>query len=178
MQINPALCQRKKATRKPGSSAGEWGGGAGPTLHGHSPIYAPSQSKSGFLDQSFLSTAFTAGKSLQYKTSSKSIAHRKPEYHLIAMAETDTFLAKPSGNCCLKGSLHEGAPRGKMVAIADVETYLVAPPENKANGHILLYFPDVWGFFNNGFLIMDGFADAGYLVLGLDYFRGVNYPAK
>ncbi|KAK5110977.1 hypothetical protein LTR85_000687 [Meristemomyces frigidus] len=36
----------------------------------------------------------------------------------------------------------------------------------------LLYFPDVWGFFNNGFLIMDGFADAGYLTLGLDYFRG------
>ena len=26
---------------------------------------------------------------------------------------------------------------------------------------------------NNGFLIMDGFADAGFLTLGLDYFRGV-----
>ena len=26
--------------------------------------------------------------------------------------------------------------------------------------------------FNNGMLIMDGFADAGYLVLGLDYFCG------
>lgn len=37
----------------------------------------------------------------------------------------------------------------------------------------MLYFPDVWGFFNNGFLIMDGFADAGFLTLGLDYFRGV-----
>lgn len=36
----------------------------------------------------------------------------------------------------------------------------------------LLYFPDVWGFFNNGFLVMDAFAQAGYLVLGLDYFRG------
>jgi hypothetical protein len=36
------------------------------------------------------------------------------------------------------------------------------------------YFPDVWGFFTNGFLVMDGFADAGYLTLGLDYFRGVH----
>lgn len=38
------------------------------------------------------------------------------------------------------------------------------------------YFPDVWGFFKNGFLVMDGFADAGYLTLGLDYFRGVLPP--
>ena len=27
------------------------------------------------------------------------------------------------------------------------------------------------GVFKNGLLIMDGFADAGYTVLGLDYFR-------
>jgi hypothetical protein len=37
-----------------------------------------------------------------------------------------------------------------------------------------LYFPDVFGFFPNGLLVMDGFADAGYTVLGLDYFRGVS----
>jgi dienelactone hydrolase len=94
------------------------------------------------------------------------------------MVDSNAFLAKPSGDCCLKSSIHEGTPRGKIVTLADVETYVVTPPENKANGHILLYFPDVWGLFNNGLLIMDGFADAGYLVLGLDYFRGVNYPAK
>ncbi|MAD83204.1 MAG: hypothetical protein CL912_09575 [Deltaproteobacteria bacterium] len=85
----------------------------------------------------------------------------------------DAYLAKPSGMCCLKGSLHEGTPRGEMVTIAGVETYTVAPPKENANGHILLYFPDVWGLFNNGLLIMDGFADDGFLVLGLDYFRGV-----
>ena len=61
-----------------------------------------------------------------------------------------------------------------MVTIASVETYIAIPPENKANGHIVLYFPDVWGLFKNGLLVMDGFADAGYLVLGLDYFRGVS----
>ncbi|KAI7266815.1 hypothetical protein KC345_g8083 [Hortaea werneckii] len=49
---------------------------------------------------------------------------------------------------------------------------LSKPPQEKNNGHILLYFPDVWGMFKNGLLIMDSFADAGYLVIGPDYFRG------
>ncbi|KAI4593148.1 hypothetical protein KJ359_010072 [Pestalotiopsis sp. 9143b] len=53
-----------------------------------------------------------------------------------------------------------------------METYLSEPPEGKVNGHILLYFPDVWGMATNGLLIMDGFADAGFLVLSPDYFRG------
>lgn len=83
-----------------------------------------------------------------------------------------SYLAKPSGACCLEGNTHSGDPRGSFVTIADVETYIAKPPEGKANGHILLYFPDVWGMFTNGLLVMDGFADAGYLVLGLDYFRG------
>lgn len=86
----------------------------------------------------------------------------------------DTFLAKPSGECCLKGTIHKGQPRGVYETIEGVETYIARPPEGKANGHILLYFPDVWGMFNNGLLVMDGFADAGYLTLGLDYFRGVS----
>lgn len=63
---------------------------------------------------------------------------------------------------------------GKFVTIAQMETYLSEPPEGKANGHILLYFPDVWGMSTNGLLIMDGFADAGFLVLSPDYFRGVS----
>lgn len=87
---------------------------------------------------------------------------------------SDEYLAQPSGACCLKGTLHEGEARGSWETIADVETYISHPPEGKENGRILLYFPDVWGMFPNGLLIMDGFADAGYLVLGLDYFRGVS----
>lgn len=65
-------------------------------------------------------------------------------------------------------------PRGTYRSVADVETYIAKPPQEKANGNIVLYFPDVWGFFNNGMLICDAFADAGYLVLALDYFRGVS----
>lgn len=83
------------------------------------------------------------------------------------------YLAKPSGACCLKGSIHEGDPRGSWEVIAGVETYVSKPPENRANGHVLLYFPDVWGMFTNGLLVMDAFADAGFLTMGLDYFRGV-----
>lgn len=86
----------------------------------------------------------------------------------------DQYLAKPSGECCLRGTLHEGKSRGSFTPIAGVETYITAPPAGKANGNILLYFPDVWGMFSNGLLVMDAFADAGYLVLGLDYFRGVS----
>ncbi|OBT41463.1 hypothetical protein VE00_08075 [Pseudogymnoascus sp. WSF 3629] len=82
----------------------------------------------------------------------------------------DPVLAKPSGPCCLNGTIHKGEAKGKFVTLSGVETY-VGMPKNP-NGHILLYFPDVWGMFPNGLLIMDGFADAGYLVLGMDYFRG------
>lgn len=94
------------------------------------------------------------------------------------MGSIDNILAKAPGDCCLKGTIHQGEPRGSMVTIADVETYISYPPKQKANGNILLYFPDVWGLFNNGLLIMDGFADAGYLVVGLDYFRGVSNPNR
>jgi dienelactone hydrolase len=93
-----------------------------------------------------------------------------------AMKSEDPVLAKPSGLCCLQGVIHTGEPRGKFENVADVETYIVHPKSRTSNGHILLYFADVWGMFNNGLLIMDGFAEAGYTVLGLDYFRGVGSP--
>ncbi|KAF2754407.1 alpha/beta-hydrolase [Pseudovirgaria hyperparasitica] len=82
------------------------------------------------------------------------------------------YLAKPPSTCCLSGTLHTGTPRGAHETIASLDTYIVKPPSSSENGHVLLYFPDVWGFFANGFLVMDAFADAGYLVLGPDYFRG------
>lgn len=94
------------------------------------------------------------------------------------MAAQDGYLAKPSGECCLKGSIHDGESRGRFETVSGMNTYISAPREGTANGDILLYFPDVWGFFPNGFLIMDGFADAGYHVLGPDYFRGVCYRKR
>ena len=83
-----------------------------------------------------------------------------------------SYLAKPSGTCCITGSIHSGSPQGSFTSLSGVETYISRPPKEKTNGNILLYFPDVWGMFPNSLLIMDAFADAGYLVLGIDYFRG------
>jgi dienelactone hydrolase len=74
----------------------------------------------------------------------------------------------------LSGTLHEGEPRGKLETISGLETYVAIPKEGSANGNIVLYFPDVYGLFKNGQLIMDVFADAGYLAVGIDYFRGVS----
>ncbi|KAI0975709.1 alpha/beta-hydrolase [Xylaria arbuscula] len=87
-------------------------------------------------------------------------------------AGSDGYLAKPSGSCCLEGTIHKGEARGRWDVVEGVDTYIATPSKENANGHVLLYFPDVWGLFLNGLLIMDAFADAGYLTLGLDYFRG------
>ncbi|KAE9984811.1 hypothetical protein EG328_008212 [Venturia inaequalis] len=84
--------------------------------------------------------------------------------------KSDTYLAAPSGACCLSGNIHKGTPKGKHVTIAGLETYIATP--EKPNSNIIIYYPDVFGLFNNGLLIMDGFANAGYLTLGMDYFQG------
>jgi hypothetical protein len=52
---------------------------------------------------------------------------------------SDKVIAKPSDVCCLKGTLHDGEPRGSTTTVADVETYVVEPPPGKANGNIVLY---------------------------------------
>lgn len=83
----------------------------------------------------------------------------------------DGYLAQPPGPCCWLGTIHEGTPRGRMETLLDVPTYVATPA--RPNGHVVLYLPDVWGMSSNAQLLMDGFADAGFLTLGMDYFRGV-----
>lgn len=85
---------------------------------------------------------------------------------------SDKVIAHPSAACCAIGSIHEGEPKGRIEKILDVETYIAEPAADKANGNIILYFPDVFGLFNNARLMIDAWAEAGYLVLGPDYFRG------
>jgi hypothetical protein len=83
---------------------------------------------------------------------------------------TISYLAKPSGATVLRlafiPSIHDALSR----LLRGGDLYLHST-RSQANGHILLYFADVWGMFPNGLLIVDGFADARYNVLGLDYFR-------
>ena len=84
------------------------------------------------------------------------------------------WLAKPSGACCLKGHIHSGTPKGQFEWNNSVESYISHPPAGKDNGNIIIYYPDVYGFFTNGLLIMDEMASAGYTVIGIDYFQGVS----
>jgi len=88
------------------------------------------------------------------------------------MAE-ESYLAKPCGTCCIKGAIHDGDPQGSIVTVAGVQTYVARPAECKTNGNIVLYFPDIHALGKNCRLLMDSYASAGYLVLALDYFRGV-----
>ena len=91
----------------------------------------------------------------------------------------DPVLAKPADLCCLKGAIHDGEARGKMEDIDGVPTYVATPTAETSNGNIIIYFPDAFGLHINSFLIMDAFADCGYLTLGIDYFLGVRYyPSK
>ncbi|PSR79525.1 hypothetical protein BD289DRAFT_485529, partial [Coniella lustricola] len=90
----------------------------------------------------------------------------------MATKNDETYLVPPPGPCCWLGTIHKGTPRGKMETIEDTPTYIATPAADKANGHVVLYFPDVWGMSVNAQLLMDGFADAGFLTFGMDYFRG------
>jgi hypothetical protein len=84
------------------------------------------------------------------------------------------YLATPPGKCCIQGFPHKGEPRGTHETIASVETYTVHNGTGQENGPVLLFFPDVTGMSLNNRLLMDAFANAGYDVLGLNYFQGVS----
>ncbi|KAK1496382.1 dienelactone hydrolase [Colletotrichum cuscutae] len=91
-------------------------------------------------------------------------------------SKNQEYLAQPPAPCCWAGTLHEGNPRGDVEDILEVPTYVVRPSDVKRalppNGHVILYFPDVWGLSVNAKCIMDGFASSGYTALGMDFFRG------
>ncbi|KAI0714662.1 alpha/beta-hydrolase [Earliella scabrosa] len=90
-------------------------------------------------------------------------------------------LAGPPGECCRQTVQHVGQPRGVVENVAGVETY-VARPTSGSNSKIILFFGDVYGpMYVNSQLIMDYWAENGYLVVGLDYFEGdsmVQHPNR
>lgn len=93
---------------------------------------------------------------------------------------SEQILAKAPSACCAKSFVHEGEPSGSITTLFGVETYVSSPADGKDNGNVVFYFPDIFALFNNGKLVMDTIAAAGYTVLGLDYFQGVrtlrNFP--
>lgn len=89
------------------------------------------------------------------------------------MSTMENTLAKPASLCCLKGTFHTGQPSGSIQQIGGIDTYVATPSQENTNGNIILFFPDAFGLHINSFLMMDAFAECGYLTLGVDYFLGV-----
>lgn len=94
----------------------------------------------------------------------------------------DKLLAKPPSSCCFRPAPHQlqtSSPKGSIRKIGGVDTYISIPPtrdgENGSGSNkFLLYFPDAFGLYENAFLMMDSFAEEGWVVLGVDYFDGVS----
>ncbi|RAQ59960.1 dienelactone hydrolase [Aspergillus flavus] len=84
----------------------------------------------------------------------------------------DNVLAKPADLCCLKGAIHSGEPTGAITQIEGIDTYIARTHPERSNGNVILFFPDAFGLHINSFLMMDAFAECGYLTLGVDYFLG------
>lgn len=79
-----------------------------------------------------------------------------------------TVLAGPPGDDCCKntGYIHEGEPKGEIIELGGLKTYISHPP--KPTDKIILVFPDVRGPFQiNNELVMDYFASQGINIAAL-----------
>ncbi|KAI9069682.1 alpha/beta-hydrolase [Trametes sanguinea] len=85
---------------------------------------------------------------------------------------SNATLAGPPGECCRQTVHHVGAPRGALEVIGGVNTYVARPPAGDVD-RVILFFSDVYGaLYTNSQLLMDYWAENGYIVLALDYFEG------
>lgn len=74
---------------------------------------------------------------------------------------------------CIKGSLDEGTPKGQDSTIAGVPCYITKPEAEAANGCAVILATDIFGYhLINARLIADAYADAGYICVVPDYFKG------
>jgi len=82
------------------------------------------------------------------------------------------YLANPSTDHCFEAVKHQGTAKGVTEEIGGATCYVSYPPD-KATNKILLFYCDVFGpWYLNNQLIMDFFAEKGYLVVAPDYFQG------
>ncbi|KAJ5266645.1 hypothetical protein N7478_009453 [Penicillium angulare] len=82
----------------------------------------------------------------------------------------------PPASCCYKGVKHEGAAKGSISQIGDVEVYTVYP-DDKSTKKAILILTDIIGHkFINVQLIADQFAANGYFVVIPDLFAGDPVP--
>ncbi|KAJ9138439.1 Alpha/beta-hydrolase [Pleurostoma richardsiae] len=79
---------------------------------------------------------------------------------------------------CFKGSIHEGTPKGKIIKLHDLDTYVSEPPEGRAVKGIIVIVPDAFGWvFVNNKLLADHYAEKGhYRVYLPDFMAGFSAP--
>ncbi|KAJ6090276.1 Protein AIM2 [Penicillium sp. IBT 16267x] len=80
--------------------------------------------------------------------------------------------SNPPSTCCVNGFKHEGTPVGEFKDFDGVKTYIGTPKNNKKPETAILYLSDVFGFFPNNQLLVDEFANNGYLTIFPDLFNG------
>lgn len=98
---------------------------------------------------------------------------------IIRKNERKTFnLVTMSCPDCFKGSVHDGEPRGKIIKLHDLDTYVVEPAEGKEVKGILVVIPDAFGWkFVNCRLLADNYANkSNYKVYMPDVMIGEHYP--
>ncbi|KAL9618379.1 MAG: hypothetical protein Q9160_006887 [Pyrenula sp. 1 TL-2023] len=84
----------------------------------------------------------------------------------------------PSCQECIKGTIHEGLPKGKEETIHGLNTYVIGNRTNPKG--IIVMYSDIFGLLlPNNKLIADSFAKSGeYLVYLPDFFEGDPVPLK
>lgn len=75
---------------------------------------------------------------------------------------------------CFQGHIHEGNPRGKIVKLHGLDTYVTEPSDGRDVNGIIVIIPDAFGMqFINSKLLADNYADkGGYRVYLPDFMRG------
>ncbi|KAH8774569.1 Alpha/Beta hydrolase protein [Diaporthe sp. PMI_573] len=79
---------------------------------------------------------------------------------------------------CFSGSEHNGTPKGKMVKLHGLDTYVTEPPEGRPAKGIIVIIPDAFGIdFINNKILADIYAAKGdYKVYLPDFMRGHSMP--
>jgi dienelactone hydrolase len=79
---------------------------------------------------------------------------------------------------CFKGEVHEGTPRGKIVQLHGLSTYVAEPASDKPVRGIIVIIPDAFGWeFVNNRILADHYADkSDYRVYLPDFMNGHAAP--
>lgn len=63
---------------------------------------------------------------------------------------------------CFQGAIHEGKPRGKVIKLHGLDTYVVEPTDGRPVKAIIVMIPDAFGWeFVNCRLLADTYANKG-----------------